>query len=95
MRVTVTQKHIDRGVPYDPGQDPIALAIRDIRRGKVRVHYAGALADDYDVVVGPDRYYHSRASDKFLRDHDAGRPVHPATFVLRDVAKGRGYRTDT
>ena len=82
LRVTVTAEDVDKGVNDSSTLCQIALAL--LREGHVRPVVGGSY-----VVSGHAYcayyYAHSKASERFMHRFDAGMPVSPATFVLREA----------
>ena len=78
MKIQVTQKDIDRGVPRDALRCPIALALQR------------ELGVD-NIAVG--RTFTHDAWDVFVQDFDAGRPVRPQKFDLETTPKSRLFGT--
>ncbi len=83
MRVEVTQKHIDEGIPNDPESCPIALAIQD-KGVSVWVGTQIKLSSD-GLWLDTISFAHTEVSTKFIRDFDRGNGVEPHTFLFKEL----------
>lgn len=78
MRITVTQEHIDKGLPGMTDECPIALAVKALGYDRVCV-------DDESVEAsrGEGRLFYGYLSDEatqFVHDFDGEIDVEPFTF---------------
>lgn len=82
MRVNVTQRDIDLGVPNNSMYCPIARAVRRHGTYKHAFVYTGYISlsflSDYAPVFLPER------ANSFVRSFDMGKEVHPFSFTLPD-----------
>lgn len=89
LEIDVTQRDINRGIPYDNCNCPIALAIRRVGKFKendVSVEenvveigtYAGILFTEPEA-----RYALPKRAQTFVARFDNEEPVKPFSFVLR------------
>lgn len=87
--ITVTQKHIDHGIPASGSGCAIALALLDAFPGATDtcvgdyagVFYSGSVSDDDVWALLP------ADARVFVRDFDDGLDVQPFTFTL-DIPEG-------
>ncbi len=76
MKITVTQRYIDKGKRAFPDKCPVALALRHVFPGSdVSVGTIHAHIDDKS-------YRLPRTAYTFIFDFDLERPVKPFSFVL-------------
>ncbi len=80
MKVTVNQKHIDKGIREDPLACLLTLAFQDVGL-EVRVGYY----DVSDMVAGKTLFAHTKTSKKFIDDFDVKKKVKPHTFLFKKV----------
>lgn len=92
MKVDVTQDHIDNGVPLDCYQCPVASAVEDalgrraINQEWIRVGGEAIWLVTHDAGGRHATPYHiPRSVRRFIARFDAGKPVQPFTFILREV----------
>ncbi|AXH46556.1 hypothetical protein SEA_ROBINSPARKLES_111 [Gordonia phage RobinSparkles] len=90
MRVTVTQKHIDKGLPCRSYACPIAEAIND--KG-----YVSSVTDESVYITSKSeaarannsddvnwkKYTLPKSAKQFVNDFDSGKKVKPFTFEMR------------
>jgi hypothetical protein len=83
LKVSVTQKHIDKGKPHNPEYCPIAYAMRDL--GFKDLDVGGS---DVTGTLGgfTTTYYGPAKNDIFVQKFDSGEKVKPFTFVA-DLAE--------
>lgn len=81
VRINVTQRDIDRGIPFSSWSCPVALAIR--RHSQLADYFVGrnyfvkgeCIIDDMAIPL-------PEVTIRFVSDFDAGRPVKPIRFTL-------------
>jgi hypothetical protein len=82
MLVKVTKQDIEKGVARSSGWCPIAQSLRRAGYCNIRV------AQDY--IVSNDKTYRlSAAAQKFIAHFDTDRPVKPAAFLIKGLARPR------
>jgi hypothetical protein len=81
IRVSVTQRDIDKGEPICDNRCPIALAISRTVKRRVGVTY-GAV---YLLNEVHQMYELTPTAERFIRRFDNGQPVQPFTFTMRPV----------
>ena len=78
MIVTVTEKHIKEGKPYDKCECPVSLALKDLGYTPVVDVKAAYIKKGEDEFVAPLR---AEARD-FVARFDRGQEVFPFSFEL-------------
>jgi hypothetical protein len=78
MKIEVTQEHIEKGVPEEECNCPIALAIRDA----FNVEELEVSVNATVIRVGFDHCPTPEEAEAFVCDFDDGRSVRPFTFDL-------------
>ena len=76
IRFTVTQKHIDNGIPLTGKMCPIALALND----KFPQAYISVISQS--ILVNDILYKTSQKLMEFIWKVDQGRVVQPSTFQI-------------
>lgn len=76
MRIKVTQRHIDKGIPDAGDACPIACALQEA--GFQGVH----VGEDYARACGKQTYYLPREARMFVARFDAMDPVEPFEFEI-------------
>jgi hypothetical protein len=86
MKIIVTQKDIDKGVPSSCYECPIAYAFK--RAVKNNIRYGCCIGSNY-IVHCPDgkwnRYELPKEARKFIKHFDNSKPVEPFSFELKKV----------
>ena len=89
IRINVTKRDIDRGIPYSSHACPVASAIRrhshlaDYCVGPTYVVNGEGIIDDVAIPL-------PEVAIRFVSDFDAGRPVNPIRFTLEPPEEERG-----
>lgn len=74
MRIYVTEKHIEQGLPCDVWNCPVALAIKD--------HTSKDVTVGENITIGSNKRPTSKTVVKFFCKYDEGVPVEPFYFNL-------------
>lgn len=97
LKVDVTQKHIDEGVPRSSDSCPIALAIGDMgkkvevsgRFNKNKIWILGSKEDEFSLEYIAEM---TKKAIVFTRNFDTARKVYPDsfTFVFKENCNYKG-----
>lgn len=79
MKITVTMKDIQRGMPEAEYSCPIALAV------KRRTHKEARVLGSDSIRAGKTQYYGPRKIDTFIERFDVGMRVRPFSFEMKPV----------
>jgi hypothetical protein len=91
MKITVTDEDIRDGIPGDPWNCPVALAVkRATGEDKVSVARYSIFIWGPHPVLSYDRelkkcFEPSASLQKFIRNVDMRRAVKPASFIIREA----------
>lgn len=75
MKISVTQAHIDTGVPIQCSKCPIALAVGDVVVGEVAVGIRSLCIETYWIDL-------PSVAQQFIRAYDDGTVVEPFEFEV-------------
>jgi hypothetical protein len=84
MKITVTQRHIERGEKHAASRCPVALALEDAKPSSyARVCPFNNIFETRTIRGVLTRYDIPATVRIFVRAFDQGLPVEPFTFTLR------------
>ena len=81
IAVTVTQDHLDKGIPKSHSHCPIALALAD-KGWPCPVVDTDGCYGGLHVQAWP-RFKHSLRLQRYIKDFDLGTELAPSTFIIR------------